>query len=131
MASDFKVAFDTVKSEMPHCESRIPAIVVVPLVMPLAHPAEPTEPLIVAVDGVVETHVTEEVTSCFVPSASVATASNGIADPCATVAGPGVTAIDVRFCTASTAVWEVEPSCTFTVADPAATPVTTPVLSTV
>ncbi len=95
-------------------------MVVVPGAIPLASPVVE----IVAMVGVDETHVTESVTSCVVPSARVAVALNCDPVPCAMVTGFGVIATEVRLCTESTAVWETPPSFTSSVADPAATPAT-------
>jgi hypothetical protein len=117
----------------------------VPGVPPVTHPDDPSESEIVATGGVPETaggeiatHVAEFEMSCVVPSARVAVAINCDAVPCAMlrvlgltmgVAGPA--AIDFTAWTLITAFVVIVPNFAVTVADPAATPVTSPVGSTV
>lgn len=108
----------TVSVVVPCTVPETAVIVVLPVMTPLASPAE----LIVATVGADELHVADAVKSCVLPSLYVPMASNCCDKPAATVPLAGVTAIDTSAADPTVMVVEphTEPAHALTVAEPVA-----------
>jgi hypothetical protein len=92
-----RVALVTVRLAWPDRPPKTAIIVLLPAAMPYANPGKFDPLAIVAAAGLTDDQITDEVISCVVPSANVATALKRVVVPPAIVGAAGVTAMELAF----------------------------------